>query len=68
VSHVGVSTGETANDRGRSEMPRKTVRFDEATVEHVDELVERDEYASFSAAIRDQLPDDWPPKGGRAER
>lgn len=66
MSHVGVATGETANDRGGDEMPRKTVRFETATIERVEELVEQGEYVSFSAAVRDQLPDDWP--DGRTDR
>lgn len=40
-------------------MVRKTIRFRQPVVAHVEGLVEQGEYVSFSAAVRDQLPDEW---------
>lgn len=51
---------DSTRDRGRdSETEKKTVRFPKSMVEHVEGLVEDDEYASFSGAVRDQCPDEW---------
>jgi Arc/MetJ-type ribon-helix-helix transcriptional regulator len=48
-------------------MDRKTIRFSDATVEHAEALVEDGAYPSFSAAIRDQLPGEWPGIGTEGE-
>lgn len=51
---------DSGRNRGRdAETVRKTIRFEQSTVERVEQAVRDGEYPDFSTAIRAHLPAEW---------